>query len=45
MIKSLDLLSPIYKKTACYGHFGRIEEGFTWEKTDKAEILRSAAGL
>jgi S-adenosylmethionine synthetase len=45
MIKSLDLLRPIYKKTACYGHFGRIEEEFTWEKTDKAEILRSAAGL
>ncbi len=45
MIQSLDLLRPIYKKTACYGHFGRSEEDFTWEKTDKAEILRRAAGL
>jgi S-adenosylmethionine synthetase len=45
MIESLDLLRPVYKKTACYGHFGRSEEGFTWEKTDKAEILRRAAGL
>ncbi len=45
MIKSLDLLRPIYKKTACYGHFGRSEVEFTWEMTDKAEILRSAAGL
>jgi len=45
VIKHLDLLRPIYKKTAAYGHFGRTEEGFTWEKTDKAEILRNLAGL
>ena len=41
IIKQLNLLRPIYKKTACYGHFGREEKEFTWEKTDKArEILR-----
>ena len=40
IIKMLDLLRPIYKKTAAYGHFGREEEGFTWEKTDKAEELK-----
>lgn len=45
MIKSLDLLRPIYKKTAAYGHFGREEEEFTWEKTDLAEALRKDAGL
>jgi len=45
MIESLNLLRPIYKKTACYGHFGRNEEEFTWEKTDKAELLRKEAGL
>lgn len=45
MIQTLDLLRPIYKKTACYGHFGRNEEEFNWEKTDKAEILRREAGL
>jgi S-adenosylmethionine synthetase len=45
MIQSLDLLRPIYKKTAAYGHFGREEEEFTWEKTDKAESLRKDAGL
>lgn len=45
MITSLDLLRPIYRKTACYGHFGRLEDEFTWEKTDKAEIIRRAAGL
>ncbi|MFP4083068.1 MAG: methionine adenosyltransferase [Candidatus Aminicenantes bacterium] len=45
MIDTLRLLRPIYKKTACYGHFGRNEEEFTWEKTDKAEILRGDAGL
>lgn len=42
MIKSLDLLKPRYRKTACYGHFGRNEDGFTWEKTDKAEALKKA---
>ena len=41
----LDLLRPIYEKTAAYGHFGRDEPEFTWEKTDKAQLLKSAAGL
>jgi len=45
MIKSLKLLRPIYKNTACYGHFGRIDEGFTWELLDKAEALKKDAGL
>ena len=45
IIQHLDLLRPIYKKTAAYGHFGRERAEFTWEKTDKAEILRAAAGL
>ena len=45
MINTLNLLRPIYKKTACYGHFGREEEEFTWEKTDKAEALKRDAGL
>ena len=45
IIEHLDLLRPIYKKTAAYGHFGRERAEFTWEKTDKAEILRDAAGL
>ena len=45
MIAHLDLLRPIYKKTACYGHYGRTEPEFTWEKTDKAEELRDAVGL
>jgi S-adenosylmethionine synthetase len=45
IIKHLDLLRPIYKKTACYGHFGREEPEFTWEKTDKAEELRKKAGI
>jgi S-adenosylmethionine synthetase len=45
IIKSLDLRRPIFKQTAAYGHFGRNEEGFTWEKTDKAEALKKAAGL
>ncbi len=45
MIRSLDLLRPIYKKTACYGHFGRIEQEFTWERVDKAEVLRRDGGL
>ena len=45
MILSLDLLRPIYHKTSCYGHFGRSEKEFTWEKTDKADELRSEAGL
>jgi S-adenosylmethionine synthetase len=45
IIKSLNLRSPIYRKTAAYGHFGRQLEGFTWEATDKAEQLRAAAGI
>jgi S-adenosylmethionine synthetase len=45
MIKKLDLLRPIYRKTAAYGHFGRDEPEFTWEKTDMAKKLRSEAGL
>jgi len=45
IIKKLDLLRPIYRKTAVYGHFGRDDEDFTWEKTDTAEILRKKAGI
>jgi len=45
IIRSLDLLRPIYAKTAAYGHFGRDEPEFTWEALDKAELLRSDAGL
>ena len=45
LVTMLDLLRPIFHKTAAYGHFGREDEAFTWEKTDKAEYLRDAAGL
>ena len=45
IIRMLDLLRPIYRKTAAYGHFGRDEPEFTWEATDRAEALRAAAGL
>lgn len=45
MIQTLDLLRPIYRKSAYYGHFGRHEEEFTWERTDKAEALKKDAGL
>ncbi len=45
IIQMLDLLRPIYEKTAAYGHFGREEPEFTWERTDKAHALRAAAGL
>jgi S-adenosylmethionine synthetase len=45
IVKMLDLLRPIYQKTAAYGHFGREEPEFTWERTDKVEALKSAAGL
>jgi len=45
MIETLDLRRPIYKKTAAYGHFGRLDPDFTWERTDKADGLRKAAGL
>ena len=43
IIEALDLLRPIYRKTACYGHFGRTEPEFNWEKTDKAADLRREA--
>ena len=42
LIDMLDLKRPIYRATAAYGHFGREEENFTWEKTDKAEVLKAA---
>jgi len=45
IIRMLDLLRPIYRKTAAYGHFGREEPEFTWEATDKVEVLKGAAGL
>ncbi|MBU1007138.1 MAG: methionine adenosyltransferase [Candidatus Omnitrophica bacterium] len=45
IITELDLLKPIYKKTAAYGHFGREEEGFTWERKDKAKLLKKAAHI
>ncbi len=45
IVQALDLLQPIYRQTAAYGHFGRTEKGFTWERTDKAEALREAAGV
>jgi len=41
----LDLLRPVYRKTAAYGHFGRDEPEFSWERTDKAEVLRAEAGV
>jgi S-adenosylmethionine synthetase len=45
ILRDLDLLRPIYTKTAAYGHFGRDDHDFTWERTDKAEALRTAAGV
>jgi S-adenosylmethionine synthetase len=45
IIEALDLRRPVYLRTAAYGHFGRTEDTFTWERTDKAAALRSAAGL
>jgi S-adenosylmethionine synthetase len=45
IIRDLDLRRPIYAKTAAYGHFGRDDRDFTWERTDKADALRAAAGL
>jgi len=45
MVEMLDLLRPIYRQTAAYGHFGRTEAAISWERTDKAEALREAAGL
>ncbi|UCD07233.1 MAG: methionine adenosyltransferase domain-containing protein, partial [Candidatus Aenigmatarchaeota archaeon] len=45
MIKQLDLQRPVYRKTSVFGHFGREDPDFTWEKTDLAETLRREAGL
>jgi len=45
IVQMLNLLRPIYRNTAAYGHFGREEPDFTWEKTDKAAALKAAAGL
>jgi S-adenosylmethionine synthetase len=45
IIESLDLRRPIYRPTAAFGHFGRSGPGFTWERTDKADTIRSHAGL
>ncbi|MBV8063911.1 MAG: methionine adenosyltransferase domain-containing protein, partial [Actinobacteria bacterium] len=45
ILRDLDLRRPIYAKTAAYGHFGRDDRDFTWERTDKADALRAAAGL
>jgi S-adenosylmethionine synthetase len=45
IMETLNLRRPIYRPTAAYGHFGRSEAGFTWEKTDKAEAIRKEAGL
>ncbi|MGR8951189.1 MAG: methionine adenosyltransferase [Gammaproteobacteria bacterium] len=45
LITMLDLLKPIYQSTAAYGHFGRTEDSFSWEKTDKVEALRDATGI
>jgi S-adenosylmethionine synthetase len=45
MIRHLNLRRPIYQKTAAFGHFGRSEDSFSWEATDKAEALREASQL
>ena len=45
ILRDLDLRRPIYRKTAAYGHFGRDDKDFTWERTDRADALREAAGL
>jgi len=45
IIQTLDLLRPIYRNSAAYGHFGRTEPEFKWEATDKADELRAAAGI
>ena len=45
LVRDLDLLRPIFQKTAAYGHFGRVDHDFTWERTDRVEALRAAAGL
>ena len=45
ILRDLDLRRPIYAKTASYGHFGRDDHDFTWERVDKADALREAAGV
>ena len=45
ILKMLDLIRPIYRQTAAYGHFGRESDDFTWERTDKAEMLKAESGL
>jgi S-adenosylmethionine synthetase len=45
IIRMLDLLRPIYRKTAAYGHFGRDEPEFTWDRTDRAAALADAVGI
>jgi S-adenosylmethionine synthetase len=45
IIKSLDLLRPIYRKTAAYGHFGREDSDFTWEKTNRVDDIKKYLGL
>ena len=45
ILQNLDLRRPIFAKTAAYGHFGRDDRDFTWERTDKADALRQAAGI
>jgi S-adenosylmethionine synthetase len=45
IIEELNLRRPIYQATSAYGHFGREEDGFSWETADKAEALRNAAGV
>jgi S-adenosylmethionine synthetase len=45
IIEKLELLQPIYRQTAAYGHFGRTEAGFTWERTDMADTLKEGAGI
>ena len=45
IIEKLDLLRPIYRNTSAYGHFGRNEPGFSWEKTDMIDKIKAKAGL
>jgi S-adenosylmethionine synthetase len=45
IVRDLDLRRPIFQKTAAYGHFGRVDHDFTWERTDRVDALRAAAGL
>jgi S-adenosylmethionine synthetase len=45
IVRDLELKRPVFRKTAAYGHFGRTGDGFTWERTDRVDALRSALGL